>query len=317
MVHARLQIAAFAAAFAAASPAWSVGGVSGADILKARLGARPLAMGETYAALGDDLASSLYNPSGLANISGPSLGFDYLNAIDQISYSQLAYAHPLFFGTLGLNLILRNQPDISNTLATDNPVSAYDVVLNVDYGQKTSYFLQDLPELLKHSSVGANLKWVRSHLASYDADSFALDLGARSEIGEGLILGVAALNLGPAIHFINVSDPLPATLLGGVSKSLELFKGNILNAGVDFEYPIYSDSRLHFGLEDWLGKGLALRAGYILESANNTGGLTAGMALRLDQETLLFELDYAWRPVYYDGFNSFDSQHLFSISLGF
>jgi hypothetical protein len=315
MVPARLQIAAVLLALAGASH--GAGGVSGGDILKARMGARPVALGEAYTALGDDLASLLYNPAGIASLPGPSVSFSHFNAIAQITYENFAYAHPLFFGTLGLDFVLRNQPDINNPLATDNPVSVYDLVLGLSYAQKTSYFLDNLPETLRKSTFGLNVKWVRSHLARYDADSVAVDVGTRTDLGDDIILGIAVLNLGPPLRFIQASDPLPASINAGLSRKTELFSGNILNAAADFEYGLYSDSRLHFGLEDWLGKGLALRVGYMLEQANNTGGLTAGLSLHLDQETLIFGLDYAFRPAYYNGFNSFDVQNLFSLSLGF
>jgi hypothetical protein len=316
----RIQItrrSLLAAALGAAGACHAVAGFTGADILQSRLGARPLAMGEAYTALGDDLAAMLYNPAGIASLPGPSVSFSHFSAIDQIDYENLAYAQPLSFGSLGLDVVYRGQPDIQNPLATDNPVSAYDVVVAASYAQKPSYFLPDLPELLRKTTLGVNLKWVRSHLGQYDADSFALDLGSRTDLGEGVTLGISALNFGPPIRFIQASDPLPETLNVGVAKRLELGKSNVLNSSVDFEYPLYSDSSLHFGLEDWLGKSLALRVGYSLEQANNTGGLTGGISLRLDQETLLFGIDYAYVPVYYDGFNSFDAQNLFSLSLGF
>ena len=136
---ARIQIAFLAlAAFAGASQARAAAGVTGADILKARLGARPEAMGEAYTALGDDLASISYNPAGIRGLPGPSVSFSHFNAIAQITYENFVYAHPFDFGTLGLNFVLRNQPDINTPLATDNPVSAYDLVLGLSYAQKPS-----------------------------------------------------------------------------------------------------------------------------------------------------------------------------------
>lgn len=319
MESARIQLRAFlASAFmVTAAAAWGAAGLTGGDILKSRLGARPVAMGEAYTALGDDIASVLYNPAGLASLKGPSVSFSHFNAFAQVTYENFSYAHPLGFGTMGLNFVLRNQPDINNPLATDNPVSAYDLVLGLSYAQRPAYFIDDLPESVRNSTLGLSVKWVRSHLGRYDADSMAFDFGGRVDLGDKLFLGVSALNFGPPLRFIQASDPLPASINLGVSKSLELFSGNNLNAAVDFEYPMLGDSRLHFGVEDWLGKSLALRVGYLLEQANYTGGMTAGISLRLDQETLMFGLDYAFRPVYYSGFDSFEAQNLFSLSLGF
>ena len=318
MVLARIQLTAECIALLAlASTGHAAGGVTGADILRSRLGARPMGMGEAYVALGDDLASTLYNPAGLTALRGPSLGFTHVNSIAGIAYEDFTYGHPLFFGTLATDLVLRSIPDINNKLATDTPVGAYDLVWDFSYAFKPAFYFADLPERLRNSSFGISVKWVRSHLGRFDADSVAFDLGGRLDLGDDITLGVSSLNLGPPIRFIATADPLPAALNIGLSKRLQLFESNTLNAAVDLEYPLIGDTRLHFGLEDWLGKGLGLRVGYIMAGLNDTGGLSAGFTLRLDQETLLFSLDYAFHPVYYDGFNSFESQHLFAMNLGF
>jgi hypothetical protein len=317
MEASRIQLAAFAILLGAASSSQAVAGFAGADILESRLGARPEALGEAYTALGDDLAAVLYNPAGLAGITGPSLSFSHFAAIEQITYEDLAYGQPLAFGTVGLDFVLRDEPDINNPLATDNPVSANDIVLAGTYAQKPSYFFDNLPELLMDTTLGVNVKWVRSQLGQFTANDVAFDVGSRTDLGDGLMFGLAALNFGPPISFIQASDPLPESFNVGVSKHLELGRGNVLNTSVDFQYPLYSDSTLHMGLEDWIGKALALRVGYSLAQSNDATGLTAGLSLRLDQESLHFGLDYAYAPVYYEGFNSFDIQNLFSLNLGF
>jgi hypothetical protein len=314
-----LALLALAGLFALAPlPLGAAAGVTGAEILKAKLGPRAVGLGEAYTALGDDLGAALYNPAGLQAIKGPSIGFTHLNGVAQTTYEHFASAHPLFFGSLGATILLRNMPDIDNPLAQDNPVGAYDLVMGLSYAQKLGYYLPDLGEMGRGTAAGFQLKWVRSHLGKYDADSYAIDFGTRTDLGDGLMLGLAGRNFGPPMRFIQASDPLPATLAVGVARGFELLEGNRLNLAADYDYPIEGDSRLHFGAEDWLGKGLALRLGYILDSTpDGTGGLTAGMSVKLDQDELLFSLDYAFRPLYYQGFNSFESQHLFALGLVF
>ena len=320
MAVARLQVGALAALLAllAATPCLAGGGATGGDVLEARLGARPLGMGGAYSALGDDLAVALYNPAGLSLIKGPSLSFLHDAAIAQVSYEDFAYAHPLSFGTLGADLVVRNEPDINNPLAQDNPVSAYDVVFTLSYAQKPSYFLQDLPETFRDLALGLNFKYLDSHLAKYDAAAVAFDIGARYPLpDQSLTFGLSALNLGTPLKFISVADPLPAELLGGVARCFDLGSSNVFNVAADVEYPFQGDTQIHVGGEDWIGKSLALRVGYVLEANSDLGGLSAGLTLRLDQDTLVFTFDYAFEPVYYDSFNSFEPQHLISMSLGF
>jgi hypothetical protein len=296
----------------------AAGGTSGGDALLMRLGARAMGMGGAYSALGDDPGVMLYNPAGLSALRGPTFSFLHFSAIAQVSDDNFAYAQPLSFGTLGANLVVRSQPDINNPLAQDNPVSAYDVAFTLSYAQKLAYFFDDIPENLRGASFGINPKYLRSHLGRYDADAYAVDLGARYPFDESTTLALSALNLGSQVKFISVSDPLPAELMGGVARRFEPFKGNIFNVAADLEYPFQGDIRIHAGLEDWLGKSLALRAGYVVAQSNDlNGGISAGLSVKLDQDTLVFIFDYAFQPVYYDGFSSFEPQHLISMTLGF
>lgn len=304
-------------AFCALANAAFAGGETGADVLKARPSARAAAMGEAYAALGDDLGVMAYNPAGLALIKGPSLSFLHFAQVAGVSTENISYAHPLSFGTLGVGLLFRNQPDIANPLATDAPVSAWDLVLGASYAGRPGKWLTELPERLAVADFGLNIKYVRSHLSRFDADTFAIDAGLRAELGEGLIGGVSVLNMGPPIKFIDVADPLPATLLLGVSRAFDPIAGNRISLAVDMETPLQGALRLHFGAEDWLGDSFALRAGYLLDNGESLNGFTAGFGVRLIQEGLVFNLDYALRPYYYAGFSSYDAQHLFQITLVF
>jgi hypothetical protein len=294
-------------------------GVTGADVLNEHPSARAVALGNAYVALGDDLGSLTFNPAGLANLKGPSLTFLHHAGIETLSTEILSYGQPLDFGTLAGGLVYRSQDDIANPLATDAPIASYDFTLGIDYATSVSRWLPNvnLPDLLAHADVGMGLKYLRSHLGMFDADDFTIDLGMRTTLGEGLIGGVSVINLGPPIKFINVADPLPSAILVGVARNFQPFEGNSLNLAADAEAPFYDTFRGHLGVEDWLGKALAIRVGYVLDSDQSLNGLSAGFGFKLDQEGLLFNFDYAYSPYYYTGFSSYEGQHLFQMSLGF
>ena len=154
-------------------------------------------------------------------------------------------------------------------------------------------------------------------MGRYDADAFAADLGVQFDAADNLRVGVALLNLGPPIKFIEQADPLPATLQGGILRTFDPLWGNRFNLRADVEAPLQGRLRLHGGLEDWLGDGFALRAGYLLDNNQSLSGFSAGFGVRIIQDGLVFSFDYAFRPVYYDGFGSFEAQHLFGVLLGF
>lgn len=292
-------------------------GVTGADVFKARTSARAAALGEAHVALSSDVSAFSYNPAGLMHLKGPQLGFLHFDMVDSVGVEDLTYAHPLPKGVIGGRVLFRGQPDIANPLAQDPPVGANDLVLSLAGAFTPSQFVSGLPGLLAESQAGAQFKYLRSHLGKVDADAFALDLGLQAPLADGLRGGLAVLNLGPPIRFIEQSDPLPATLLGGVVRAFDPLWGNQLNVLADVEAPLQGRLRMHFGIEDWLGEGFAVRAGYMLDNERSLNGVSAGFGVRLNQEGLLFNFDYAFRPLYYEGFNSFDAQHLFGVLLGF
>jgi hypothetical protein len=292
-------------------------GVTGADVLKSHPSARAAAMGDAYTGLGDDLGALSFNPAGLMAIKGPSLDFLHHSGIATVSTEHVAYAHPLEALTLGGSLLYRSQADIANPLAIDAPVTAFDLALSVAVASRPSRWLKNLPGFLEAADAGVSLKYLRSHLGRFDADAVAADVGLRAPIGEGLTAGFSVVNLGPPIKFIDVGDPLPGAFLLGVTRAFQLLSDNRLLLSADAEAPFYSAFRGHFGLEDWLGKAFALRVGYLMDTAQSLGGMSGGFGLKLDQEGLLFEFDYAFRPFYYEGFNSMEGQHLFEMSLGF
>lgn len=292
-------------------------GVAGADVLNTRPSARASALGGAFVALGDDLSGLSYNPSSLANITGPSLDFLHFAAVDSVSLEDISYAQPFDFGVPAAAIVYRGQPSISNPLASDAPVVASDLVISAAFAAKMSSLQLPLPGFLQQATGGVAAKFVDSQLGQYTAYTGALDLGLRTDVGDGIMLGGSLLNIGPPIKFISVADPLPATALLGLSRAFDPIWGNQINAAADLEVPFFDTTEMHFGLEDWVFKSLALRVGYVLDSAQSLNGLTAGFGVLLDQDGLLFHLDYAILPYYYSGFSDFEAQQQFQMSLTF
>ncbi|MGH7442194.1 MAG: hypothetical protein ACREKE_05905, partial [bacterium] len=106
-------------------------------------------------------------------------------------------------------------------------------------------------------------------------------------------------------------------VLVGLSRALPTIWYNQLNLAMDFDYPFQDLTRLHFGVEDWINQSVALRVGYLLDSQQSLNGMTFGVGAKLAQQGLTFHLDYALVPFYYDGFDGFDSQQQFELSLTF
>jgi hypothetical protein len=292
-------------------------GVTGADVMQSRLGARSAAMGGAYAAAGGDREAMQYNPAGLNTLG--QIGFDFLHytAIADVAYEQFSYAQPFTFGSLGFNALVRHMPDIANPGAVDPPVVSYDILVGFSYAQKPYYWLTDLPRVLEPLEAGITIKLLRSRLGPYDATTVAGDLGVRYPLGAGVMLGAALTNAGAPLRYASVADPLPTTALVGINRAFVWGPKARLEMMADLDYPFLGDASVRVGLEARLAGLLALRAGYTLAQTDSLNGMAAGLGFQLDGGQLTFRFDYTYRPALYQGFSSFEGQQLVSAGIGF
>ncbi len=264
-------------------------GTSGADILKVPIGVRPAALGGTYAALGDDVYVMDYNPAGLARVSKYSLGIDHIEDIADVEIEALSAAIPTKnYGNLGAQIIYRHMPPIENTLATDPPVSASDVVLIFADGQQFGKI-----------AVGGSFKTIVSTLGDKQAFTNAVDLGFKVQLWDTDLAAVVQ-NVGPAVQYQpdpQGSDPLPLTFRLGAARPLIVSPDSTLLAASEVFYVNDEGLQESFGAEYWHRSILALRAGYRFSDPGDLeGGFSAGAALRYNIGRLEYELGYTWHP---------------------
>jgi hypothetical protein len=294
-----------------------------------RLSARAAAMGGAYTALASDAFGAAYNPAGLASLERLDVSFLHWNGVADVGYENFSCARPFGFGTPGISLSNRHLPDISNPGAVDTPVSSNDLLIGLSYAYDVTPFISGqtvafYPEVLHRLAAGATVKFLRSHLGNVDASAFAVDLGLKAGILDEWVVGLSALNLGPAIRYVSVSDPLPAEILAGACRTWQMGESHRVTLAFDLEQPLEELEELgkaavrsHLGVEDVISKVFAVRLGYDYTGPQSLGGPTAGMGIKLQQDPLEFSLDYAFKPAYYEGFSSFEGQNLFSVSIGF
>jgi hypothetical protein len=264
-------------------------GTTGADILKVPIGVRPTALGGAYSALGDDVYVIGYNPAGLARISQYSFGLDHVISYAGVEIDSLSVAVPTKdYGIFGGQLVLRLLPQINNTLATDSPISASDILFTIADAQQFGKI-----------SIGGSLKAIYSNLGEKQAFTEAVDLGFKIELFD-TDFAFAIQNIGPSVQYEpnpNGQDPLPLTFRLGAARPLIVSPSSTLLASVE-AFNI-SDEGLQeaFGLEYWHRSIIAVRLGYRFSDAQNLqGGLTAGAALRYNLGKLEYELGFAWQP---------------------
>ena len=211
-------------------------GRTGAQILNLGGGARARALGDAFSAMSGDVTTSLWNPSGLADM--PESKFrsgrkatqasmfytDYSapfgEAGEGLYYTFISGAMPLGdVGTIGATLQLQGQGTIAVT--TDSP----DILREESLGTNFALTLSYADRITDALSAGINGKMIRMVLGRESGSSYAVDLGMQYLLPFDPVpttLGVAIQNVGPGISFIdeNQADPLPRFLRIGTSMSL-------------------------------------------------------------------------------------------------
>lgn len=226
-----LSIAIFLPGTALAGP-----GRTGAQILNLGGGARARALGDAFSAMSGDVTTSLWNPSGLAEMpeskirSGKEAGqasmfyTDYSapfgEAGEGLYYTFISGAMPLGdIGTIGATLQMQGQGTIAVT--TDSPDVLREESLGTNFALTFSY----ADRITDSLSAGINGKMIRMVLGRESGSSYAVDLGMQYLLPFDLIpttVGAAIQNVGPGIAFIdeNQADPLPRFLRLGTSMRL-------------------------------------------------------------------------------------------------
>lgn len=295
-------------------------GTSAAQFLKLSIGARAVGMGESFAAVADDMSSVYWNPAGLARLKSPMIHASHTKWFQDINYEFISVGLPLGkkneaaflpsqgIGSLGTLAISANylyldgmEKRSGNTAEPDGKFGAQDMAITLSYAKAVPFVLGN--DLL----TGLNIKSIRQQIDDKKADAYAVDLGFQYRQGQ-ILSGLAVQNVGTKIRFIEESYPLPLNYkLGFAWQPL----GSVLSIAIDINKPIDNKINYHIGSEYWVGGVIALRAGYLHGDAvqrkaltgksfgrtkdNEIIGLT-GMMAGAGFRIMGYGLDYAFVP---------------------
>lgn len=284
-------------------------GTSSASFLKVPVGARPVAMGEAFTAVADDLNALYWNPAGLAGQGQAVIGVTHQEAYEGLQHEFVGFAQPTvlrpggrrerapYGQAWGVGLIILNVPGdlerrsgvneggvaLGQITSPEGTFGATDMALGGSYAFQAN-----------RDSWGASARYIRQAIDNHVAQTGALDLGwKRAEVLPNLTLGAALLNLGPGLRFRQNWYPLPLTPKVGAAYRLERWRTTL---AMDVAAPRDDFPILAWGGEAGLTRNVFWRAGYRYRWHGNPLGTLSGFRTGLGVAYKNLTLDYAVAP---------------------
>jgi hypothetical protein len=294
------------------------------EFLTLGVGARPLAMGGSYAAVADDSTAAYWNPAGLGRLNHSEASFMHSSLFGLDSFDFFNYVQPLGNNVFGFSWLRVGVDDIYHTTVEgSSDVSPFnrpeikERFSNVD----NAFFLSHGRNLglaskrnkqLGEFLVGANLKFI--YTASYKRNALGLggDCGILWERqfsdqnnANRFAVGITAQDFFRTKLFWNTPPELPnqpsnadvimTNIKIGVSylQNIDAFKSRILlSVDTDSRYSF----EMHYGFEYLFMDLLALRLGLQEKKGMETfRDITAGAGLWLAfAKGSAFAVDYAF-----------------------
>jgi hypothetical protein len=269
-------------------------GKTSATFLKIGLGARPVAMGESFAGISDDINAVYWNPSGLIQLDKNEITATHTEWFSDIRYEFAGMSirfdkdnvGAVSIGGLYMSDLERRtyleKPEDEPTLP-EGTFGSKDIFAMLSYAHRIG----------KDISVGGNLKFIYEGIDIYSGFSFALDLSCLYKLNDRLTFGGIFQNIGPHLKLREVYYWLPINLKLGIGFKIPEYN---LILGFDINQPIDNYIKLSVGAEYNLNNLIFVRAGYRYKWFGNDLGDLSGLTLGLGIKLEPYRIDYAFVP---------------------
>ncbi|MDP6456296.1 MAG: PorV/PorQ family protein [Candidatus Marinimicrobia bacterium] len=312
-------------------------GTSVAQFLKIGVGARGVAVGESFNALTSDVTAIYWNPAGLASLARNELAFSNNNWFAGITHQFFAVGIPLSGarGTVGLFAINLSVPEEEvRTVYQPEGTGEFFSAGNLAIGASYALSLTD------RFSFGFVGKYVQESVWSMHSSAVALDIGTlyRSSF-RNIRIGIVLSNFGTKMQlegranllFVD-PDPfiegntetiraelemgkwdLPLYVRTGVAFDLVQSKAFTVSYAVDMLHPNDNREFVNTGIEVAVSDMIFLRGGYRgLGMDELEGGFAFGAGLSISVGPSSFSVDYAVTD-----FGRLSDVHHLTLGLGF
>ena len=269
-------------------------GLGGFQFLKVGQGARPVGMGDAYAAVADDINAVFWNPAGLTSLRGTAWTASYTRwLVNSYLFSGAAAYNTgtAKGGVLGASVVAfrpetTEETTIYQPQGTGQSVSAGDIAIGVVYALK----------LTNKFSCGFRLSWIHQTLYTDAVSTVSLDIGTMFHTGfRSLRLAMALKNFGPDQKVTATKFFMPLCYNVGLSGEIYGEKGDptTLTLSAESAYAADYEIRAHVGAEMWFQSLVALRAGYKFNYDTDSYSVGAGFRYDLPGDRSL-ALDVAY-----------------------
>ena len=285
-------------------------GTAVAQFLKIGVGARATGMGESFAAVANDVNALYWNPAGITNIKSISLGVSHTQWFAQLFHNYIGIVIPLSEdNVLGISAVslTTNEQEVTTADRPDGTGVFY-TVNDVAFGLSLAHKLTD------RFSVGVTAKYIQQTLYNESANTFAIDIGTYLRTGfHNLVIAMCVSNYGGTMQLegtdlialadINKNiggeynpdarlktEPWSLPLNFRVGVSMDLIGGmdpliqseyNRFTMAIDGNHPNDNDERLNIGCEYSWDEIFFARFGYKVNYDVEKWTFGAGVKLNL------------------------------------
>jgi hypothetical protein len=277
-------------------------GTAAVQFLKIGVGARAVAMGESFVAVANDASALYWNPAGIVEFQQNSLFLSHINWLVDIQHDFVGYVHHIdATNSVGVSFNALYTDDMQETteyqpFGTGNYFSFGDIGIGLTYGRK----------MTDRFSFGLTLKYFRETLAEFHMQGFMIDLGTFYWTGFGSSrFAVCVSNFGnqvkPTGNYTNrdrmdIADfqsfSPPTVFKVGFATELYQTAMHRITTAVQLNHPNDNAENLNLGVEYALREYFFLRSGYKLNVDEET--FSMGVGCKVPLKIIDLAVDFAY-----------------------